>query len=109
MQNSEILINLVDVDVHSVSESRHQTPVDLWGLAATDPHPSDHGAPSTALSLMDEELLSLGNVYLLQFNIFLSKISDLGFCPGFDQPIPTASESTYVNQSHHIPSSQVFI
>uniref|UniRef100_H3CIU9 Golgi associated, gamma adaptin ear containing, ARF binding protein 3a n=1 Tax=Tetraodon nigroviridis TaxID=99883 RepID=H3CIU9_TETNG len=51
-QDSEILIDLVDVDVHSSSEPQHQTPAsaDLWG------GPS---APSA-----DEELLSLGKVYV---------------------------------------------
>lgn len=64
-QGSEILIDLVDVDVHGVSGSQHRP----WGTAATDPRPS---AP---LWLLGEELLCLGNVSLLQLNIFISGFS----------------------------------
>lgn len=80
-QGSEILINLVDVDIHGVSQYQHQTPgpADLWGLAAPDPHPSGPCNPPAALSLLDGELLSLGNVCVLQLSVFLRGFNCLLF------------------------------
>ncbi|CAF91206.1 unnamed protein product, partial [Tetraodon nigroviridis] len=66
-QDSEILIDLVDVDVHSSSEPQHQTPAsaDLWGLAATPPPPLlPPPPPGPSAPSADEELLSLGKVYV---------------------------------------------
>lgn len=108
-QDSELLIDLVDVEVHSVSESQHQPPEapDLWGLAATHPPPPGHSAPSA-----DEELLSLGNVNLLSVALTValhSEIPEFCLCAGFDQPIPAARKSTHVDPSLHTPSSRVFI
>eukprot|EP00066_Takifugu_rubripes_P021401 XP_011610667.1 PREDICTED: ADP-ribosylation factor-binding protein GGA3-like [Takifugu rubripes] len=89
-QSSDILIDLLDVDVQSVSQTQQQTPAsstspptDLWGLSATEPHLSGHSAPSAAPSLLDDEPLSLR---------FLD--------------IPAARNPAHVNQSHHIPTSQ---
>ncbi|XP_056890575.1 ADP-ribosylation factor-binding protein GGA3a isoform X2 [Takifugu flavidus] len=89
-QSSDILIDLLDVDVQSVSQTQQQTPAsstspptDLWGLSATEPHLSGHSAPSAAPSLLDDEPLSLR---------FLD--------------IPAARNPAHVNQSNHIPTSQ---
>ncbi|XP_070712550.1 ADP-ribosylation factor-binding protein GGA3a [Pempheris klunzingeri] len=65
---SEILIDLVGLDVHSNSQTKQQPPSSspsipadlLCGSAAIDPQSSSPTAPSAALSLLDEELLSLG-------------------------------------------------
>ncbi|TNM86204.1 hypothetical protein fugu_008475 [Takifugu bimaculatus] len=89
-QSSDILIDLLDVDVQSFSQTQQQTPAsstspptDLWGLSATEPHLSGHSAPSAAPSLLDDEPLSLR---------FLD--------------IPAARNPAHVNQSNHIPTSQ---
>lgn len=71
---SEILIDLVGLDIQSISVPQQQTlsssvsiPADLlWGSAATDPQSASPSTPSAALSLLDEELLSLGNI---QYNV----------------------------------------
>ncbi|XP_040893126.1 ADP-ribosylation factor-binding protein GGA3a isoform X2 [Toxotes jaculatrix] len=65
---SEILIDLVGLDVQSPSPPEQHPPSSslsfpsdlLCGSAATDPQSPTHSAPSAALSLLDEELLSLG-------------------------------------------------
>ncbi|KAF3852275.1 hypothetical protein F7725_005630 [Dissostichus mawsoni] len=65
---SEILIDLVGLDTHSVSLPEQHPPTSslslpadlLCGSAATDPQAPSPSAPSAALSLLDEELLSLG-------------------------------------------------
>uniref|UniRef100_A0A3P8NX06 Golgi associated, gamma adaptin ear containing, ARF binding protein 3a n=1 Tax=Astatotilapia calliptera TaxID=8154 RepID=A0A3P8NX06_ASTCA len=67
---SEILIDLVGLDIQSSSASEQQPPASsqsfpadlLCGSAATDPPSQSVNVPSTALSLLDEELLSLGNI-----------------------------------------------
>lgn len=67
---SEILIDLVGLDIQSPSASEQQPPASsqsfpadlLCGSAATDPPSQSVNVPSTALSLLDEELLSLGNI-----------------------------------------------
>ncbi|XP_033986227.1 ADP-ribosylation factor-binding protein GGA3a [Trematomus bernacchii] len=80
---SEILIDLVGLDTHSVSLPEQQPPMSslslpadlLCGSAATDPQSPSPSAPSAALSLLDEELLSLG----------------------LNEPAPVPSKSTPVN------------
>lgn len=69
-RSADILIDLLDVDVQSISQTQQQTPVssppppaDLRGLSATGPHLSGHSAPSAARCLLDDEPLSLSNVY----------------------------------------------
>ncbi|KAJ4944420.1 hypothetical protein JOQ06_012964, partial [Pogonophryne albipinna] len=65
---SEILIDLVGLDTHSVSLPEQHPPTSslslpadlLCGSAATDLQSPRPSAPSAALSLLDEELLSLG-------------------------------------------------
>lgn len=67
---SEILIDLVGLDIQSPSPPEQQPlasslsiPADLLcGSAATEPQSPSPNAPSAALSLLDEELLSLGNI-----------------------------------------------
>ncbi|XP_074486597.1 ADP-ribosylation factor-binding protein GGA3a isoform X2 [Sebastes fasciatus] len=86
---SEILIDLVGLDFQSVSQqpptSSLSLPADLLcGSAATKPQFPSPSAPSAALSLLDEELLSLG----------------------FNEPAPVPSKSTHVNLSNHLPSLQ---
>ncbi|TWW59680.1 ADP-ribosylation factor-binding protein GGA3 [Takifugu flavidus] len=81
-QSSDILIDLLDVDVQSVSQTQQQTPAsstspptDLWGLSATEPHLSGHSAPSAAPSLLDDEPLSLSNdswIFLLHVTQHMS-------------------------------------
>uniref|UniRef100_A0A3Q3EID4 Golgi associated, gamma adaptin ear containing, ARF binding protein 3 n=1 Tax=Labrus bergylta TaxID=56723 RepID=A0A3Q3EID4_9LABR len=68
--SSEILIDLVGLDNQSDSPpellrppvSSLSIPADLL-CGSADPHASCPGAPSAALSLLDEELLSLGDVH----------------------------------------------
>nr|XP_033481175.1 ADP-ribosylation factor-binding protein GGA3a [Epinephelus lanceolatus] len=88
---SEILIDLVGLDTQSVSLPEHQPPSSLsipadllCGSAVTDPQSPSPSAPSAALSLLDEELLSLG----------------------LNDPAPVPSKSTHVNPSNHLPSLQ---
>uniref|UniRef100_A0A8D3AXI4 Golgi associated, gamma adaptin ear containing, ARF binding protein 3a n=1 Tax=Scophthalmus maximus TaxID=52904 RepID=A0A8D3AXI4_SCOMX len=65
---SEILIDLVGLDVHTPSPPDIQPPTSsrsfpadlLCGSAAADPQSLSPRAPCAALSLLDEELLSLG-------------------------------------------------
>lgn len=67
---SEILIDLVGLDIQSPSPPEQQPPPSslpfpadlLSGSAAVDPPPPRPSASSVALSLLDEELLSLGSV-----------------------------------------------
>uniref|UniRef100_A0A8D3CLK8 Golgi associated, gamma adaptin ear containing, ARF binding protein 3a n=1 Tax=Scophthalmus maximus TaxID=52904 RepID=A0A8D3CLK8_SCOMX len=67
----EILIDLVGLDVHTPSPPDIQPPTSsrsfpadlLCGSAAADPQSLSPRAPCAALSLLDEELLSLGNVH----------------------------------------------
>lgn len=63
--HSEVLIDLVGLDVQSVSPPQQPSsslPADLLcGSAGPDAQSPSPGAPSAALSLLDEELLSLGN------------------------------------------------
>ncbi|XP_022620781.1 ADP-ribosylation factor-binding protein GGA3-like isoform X3 [Seriola dumerili] len=65
---SEILIDLVGLDVQTPSPPEQQPPASslcfpddlLCGSTTVDPQPPSLSAPSAALSLLDEELLSLG-------------------------------------------------
>lgn len=114
-QGSEFLIDLVDVDIHSVSQSQHQTPgpTDLWGLAAPDPHPSGPNAPSAALSLLDGELLSLGNVYVLQLSIFLCSFNCCSSHRGsrfrfLSRVFPTYPSCKQINGCQPEPSFSLF-
>uniref|UniRef100_A0A8D0AZM9 Golgi associated, gamma adaptin ear containing, ARF binding protein 3a n=1 Tax=Sander lucioperca TaxID=283035 RepID=A0A8D0AZM9_SANLU len=67
---SEILIDLVGLDIQSVSLPGQQPPTSslsipadlLCGSTVTDPQSHSPSVPSAALSLLDEELLSLGNM-----------------------------------------------
>lgn len=88
---SEILIDLVGLDIQSVSPHQQppmssvSIPADLLcGSAATDPQSPSPSTPSAALSLLDEELLSLG----------------------LNEPPPLPSKSTHVNLSNHLPPLQ---
>lgn len=71
---SEILIDLVGLDNQSVAQSQQQPltsslsiPADLLcGSAASDSQSPSLGAPSASLSLLDEQLLSLGD---LEYNV----------------------------------------
>ncbi|XP_059195843.1 ADP-ribosylation factor-binding protein GGA3a isoform X1 [Centropristis striata] len=84
---SEILIDLVGLDVQTASPPEQKPPTSslslpadlLCGSAATDAQ-----SPSPSLALLDEELLSLG----------------------FNEPAPVRSKSTHVNLSNHLPPSQ---
>ncbi|XP_047435313.1 ADP-ribosylation factor-binding protein GGA3a isoform X2 [Mugil cephalus] len=86
---SEILIDLVDMDTQSPSPTKQQTPVTpqsfpvdlLCGSAATDAQ--SLSSPSAAFSLLDEELLSLG----------------------LNEPVPVPSEATHINLSNHFQDS----
>lgn len=70
---SEILIDLVGLDVQSPSPAEQQPPASalslpadfLCGSAAADLQPTSPHRPSAALALLDEELLSLGNKHYL--------------------------------------------
>ncbi|XP_038569711.1 ADP-ribosylation factor-binding protein GGA3a isoform X3 [Micropterus salmoides] len=84
---SEILIDLLGLDIQSISLQEQQPPpssrsipADLLCGSATDPQSPSPSTPSAALSLLDEELLSLG----------------------INEPIP--SKSTHGNLSNHLPS-----
>ncbi|XP_070772962.1 ADP-ribosylation factor-binding protein GGA3a [Enoplosus armatus] len=86
---SEILIDLVGLDIQSVSlpeqkppTSSRSIPADL--LCATDPQSRSPSSTSAALSLLDEELLSLG----------------------LNEPVPVPSKSTHLNLSNHLPFLQ---
>lgn len=89
---SEILIDLVGLDIQSPSPPEQQPPecslsfpADLLcGPASTAPQAQSPSAPSAALSLLDEELLSLG----------------------LNEPVPVLGKSTHRNLSNHLPSSQ---
>ncbi|KAM9314326.1 ADP-ribosylation factor-binding protein GGA3a [Pholidichthys leucotaenia] len=84
---SEILIDLVGLDVQSPSPQEQQLPSSsqsssadlLCGLVATNHQPQSLGAPSVALSLLDEELLSLG----------------------LNEPVPGLSKSAAKNDCSH--------
>ncbi|XP_034544126.1 ADP-ribosylation factor-binding protein GGA3a [Notolabrus celidotus] len=88
---SEILIDLLGLDNQSASPPEQQPQISLYfpadvlcGPAATDPQHPCLSTPSAALSLLDEELLSLG----------------------LDEPKPVPSKSTNVNLSSYLPSLQ---
>ncbi|KAM7009707.1 ADP-ribosylation factor-binding protein GGA3a [Tautogolabrus adspersus] len=90
---SEILIDLVGLDNQSDSPPELQPPIStlsipadlLCGSAATqDPHASSPSAPSAALSLLDEELLSLG----------------------LNEAAPVPSKTTNVNLNNNLASLQ---
>ncbi|XP_044044984.1 ADP-ribosylation factor-binding protein GGA3a isoform X2 [Siniperca chuatsi] len=88
---SEILIDLVGLDIQSISlqeqhppTSSRSIPADLLCGSATDPQSPSPSTPSAAHSLLDEELLSLG----------------------LNEPVPVPSKSTHVNLSNHLPSLQ---
>ncbi|CAI5679937.1 unnamed protein product [Oreochromis niloticus] len=89
---SEILIDLVGLDIQSPSASEQQPPASsqsfpadlLCGSAATDPPSQSVNVPSTALSLLDEELLSLG----------------------LNEPITELNKLTHGNPSNPLPSTQ---
>lgn len=67
---SEILIDLVGLDIQNMCAPPQQQmtssasiPADLlWGSAAPEPQSHSPSTPSAAVSLLDEELLSLGIV-----------------------------------------------
>uniref|UniRef100_A0A8D0B3C0 Golgi associated, gamma adaptin ear containing, ARF binding protein 3a n=1 Tax=Sander lucioperca TaxID=283035 RepID=A0A8D0B3C0_SANLU len=88
----EILIDLVGLDIQSVSLPGQQPPTSslsipadlLCGSTVTDPQSHSPSVPSAALSLLDEELLSLG----------------------LNEPAPIPNKSTRVNLSNHLPSLQ---
>ncbi|XP_076585195.1 ADP-ribosylation factor-binding protein GGA3a [Chaetodon auriga] len=89
--HTEVLIDLVGLDIQSVSPQQQpptssvSIPADLLcGSAATDPQSTGPRAPSAALSLLDEELLSLG----------------------LNEPTPLPTKSTHVNLSNHLPPLQ---
>lgn len=89
---SEILIDLVGLDIQSPSPSEQQPPAssqsfpsDLFcGSAATDPLSQSVNIPSTAVSLLDEELLSLG----------------------LNESVTELNKSTHGNLSNHLSSTQ---
>ncbi|CAN9510528.1 unnamed protein product [Ophioblennius macclurei] len=89
---TEILIDLVGLDVQSPSPPEQPLPAPapsfsdelLCGLAVNNVQPQLAGAPSTALSLLDEELLSFG-------------LSD---------PAPVLNDSAHKNLSNHSSSLQ---
>ncbi|KAF0037556.1 hypothetical protein F2P81_010430 [Scophthalmus maximus] len=74
---SEILIDLVGLDVHTPSPPDIQPPTSsrsfpadlLCGSAAADPQSLSPRAPCAALSLLDEELLSLEYSLMRRFNM----------------------------------------
>ncbi|TKS67976.1 ADP-ribosylation factor-binding protein GGA3 [Collichthys lucidus] len=84
--HSEVLIDLVGLDVQSVSPPQQPSsslPADLLcGSAGPDAQSPGPGAPSAALSLLDEELLSLG----------------------LNEAAPVLTNSAHL--SNHVPSSQ---
>ncbi|KAM8771627.1 ADP-ribosylation factor-binding protein GGA3a [Acanthopagrus schlegelii] len=90
---SEILIDLVGLDNQSVAQSQQQPltsslsiPADLLcGSAASDSQSPSLGAPSASLSLLDEQLLSLG----------------------LNEPVSVPNKSTSVNLSTHSSSLQI--
>ncbi|XP_068583496.1 ADP-ribosylation factor-binding protein GGA3a [Cebidichthys violaceus] len=85
---SEILIDLVGLDTQGVSQpptSSLSLPADLLcGSAARGPQSPSPDGPSAALSLLDEELLSLG----------------------LNEPAPAPSKSAQVNLNNGLPSLQ---
>uniref|UniRef100_A0A3P8RN74 Golgi associated, gamma adaptin ear containing, ARF binding protein 3a n=1 Tax=Amphiprion percula TaxID=161767 RepID=A0A3P8RN74_AMPPE len=89
---SEILIDLVGLDIQTPSPTEQQPPACslpfpadlLCGSAVTDPQAQSLSTPSAAFSLLDEELLSLG----------------------LNEPAPVLSTSTQQNLSNHLPSLQ---
>ncbi|XP_042341082.1 ADP-ribosylation factor-binding protein GGA3a [Plectropomus leopardus] len=89
---SEILIDLMGLDTQSVSPPEKQPPTSSLSIpsdllcesAAPDSQSPSPNAPSAALSLLDEELLSLG----------------------LSEPTPVPNKSTHVNLSNHLPSLQ---
>ncbi|XP_027138571.1 ADP-ribosylation factor-binding protein GGA3a [Larimichthys crocea] len=84
--HSEVLIDLVGLDVQSVSPPQQPSsslPADLLcGSAGPDAQSPSSAAPSAALSLLDEELLSLG----------------------LNEAAPVLTNSAHL--SNHVPSSQ---
>lgn len=90
---SEILIDLMGLDNQSVPQSQQQPltsslsiPADLLcGSAAGDSQSPSLGAPSSSLSLLDEQLLSLG----------------------LNEPVSVPNKSTSVNLSTHASSLQI--
>lgn len=76
---SEILIDLMGLDNQSVPQSQQQPltsslsiPADLLcGSAAGDSQSPSLGAPSSSLSLLDEQLLSLGDMEYNVLDCFL--------------------------------------
>ncbi|KAK9540017.1 hypothetical protein VZT92_002493 [Zoarces viviparus] len=85
---SEILIDLMGLDTQDVSQppaSSLSLPADLLcGSAARGPQSPGPDGPSAALSLLDEELLSLG----------------------LNEPAPAPSKSAHVNLNNGLPSLQ---
>ncbi|XP_008276700.1 ADP-ribosylation factor-binding protein GGA3a [Stegastes partitus] len=89
---SEILIDLVGLDIQTPSPPEQPPPASslsfpadlLCGSAVTDPQAQSVSTPSAALSLLDEELLSLG----------------------LNEPAPAGNTSTQQNLSDHLPSLQ---
>uniref|UniRef100_A0A4W6FRT4 Golgi associated, gamma adaptin ear containing, ARF binding protein 3a n=1 Tax=Lates calcarifer TaxID=8187 RepID=A0A4W6FRT4_LATCA len=84
---SEILIDLVGLDIQSPSPPDQQPPAPslsfpadlLCGSAAAEPQSQSPSAPSAALSLLDEELLSLGMSFLWAPSI--SVVTIISFFP----------------------------
>uniref|UniRef100_A0A3Q2Q860 Golgi associated, gamma adaptin ear containing, ARF binding protein 3a n=1 Tax=Fundulus heteroclitus TaxID=8078 RepID=A0A3Q2Q860_FUNHE len=89
---SEILIDLVGLDTKSPSQTQQEPQASslafsedlLCGSTTTELQPKSAAAPSAALSLLDEELLSLG----------------------LNDPGPVVIESSTSNQSNHLAPSQ---
>ncbi|MED6280313.1 hypothetical protein CHARACLAT_009517 [Characodon lateralis] len=87
---SEILIDLVGLDTKSPSQHEPQASSLVFsgdllcGSTTTELQSESVAAPSAALSLLDEELLSLG----------------------LNDPGPVFNESSTSNQSNHLPPSQ---
>lgn len=126
---SEILIDLVGLDIQSVSLPGQQPPTSslsipadlLCGSTVTDPQSHSPSVPSAALSLLDEELLSLGNMqcnsssficfswkHLRTSCLHVHMWHVLCSFTGLNEPAPIPNKSTRVNLSNHLPSLQVF-
>ncbi|XP_041641799.1 ADP-ribosylation factor-binding protein GGA3a isoform X2 [Cheilinus undulatus] len=94
INQSEILIDLVGLDNQSLSPPEQQPPISslslpadlLCGSSASDPHIPSSRTPSAAISLLDEELLSLG----------------------LSEPAPEPRKTADVNQSNDFSSLQNF-
>lgn len=70
---SEVLIDLLDLDIQSPSSPKHEAPVSSLPFptdllcGAAEPQSDCVSVPSAALSLLDEEMLSLGITHAFFF------------------------------------------